>query len=163
MSYSDYGAFVYCNGKRREDKEDVAAFATDEETFGTSSENVPSGMRIWLYLFKNGSDGDWINHIHHGILGDNAVRVVCHKQGLPEIYEATENGINKIEYCDKETDWFDYGTVNFEYKGYSFTFKSGKPYCAFMKEPNGDEWECTYDYGYGAGFENEERNFSEGG
>ena len=28
MAYSDYGAFVYCNGKRREDKEDVATFAT---------------------------------------------------------------------------------------------------------------------------------------
>lgn len=41
MAYSDYGAFVWLNGERREDKEDVAAFATDEETFGTSSKIYP--------------------------------------------------------------------------------------------------------------------------
>ena len=39
MAYSDYGAFVWLNGVRREDKEDVALFASDEETFGVSSDN----------------------------------------------------------------------------------------------------------------------------
>ncbi len=32
MVYSDYGAYVYMNGERREDKEDVALFETPEET-----------------------------------------------------------------------------------------------------------------------------------
>lgn len=30
MAYSDYGAFVYLNGKRRTDKEDVGVYDTDE-------------------------------------------------------------------------------------------------------------------------------------
>ena len=64
MAYGDYGAFVWLNGKRREDKEDVATFATDEETFGTSSETVPSGAKIWVSLLnQKGKDVDWINYI----------------------------------------------------------------------------------------------------
>jgi len=155
MAYSDYGAFVWCNGKRREDKEDVATFATDEETFGTSSENIPSGARIWASLLKRKEEGitdDWINHIHHGILGDGDIRVMCHKQGLPAIYEATPDGIIKVEYTDEDTDCYEYGEIHFEYKGYKFLFKSGKPYYAQMIEPDGTEWKCKYDYWYGAGF-----------
>jgi len=153
MAYSDYGAFVWCNRIRREDKEDVATFATDEETFGASSENIPSGMRIWVSLLKSqGKEVGWVNHIHHGILGDDSIRVMCHKQGRPEIYEATENGFENIEYCSEDTDYYEYDPINFEYKGYQFYFKSGSPYYAKMITPNGDIWECKYDYEYGAGF-----------
>lgn len=153
MAYGDYGAFVWLNGKRREDKEDVATFASDEETFGTSSENVPSGARIWVSLLnQKGKDVDWINYIHHGILGDGNIRVMCHKQGLPTIYEATEKGFEKIKYCDENIDYYDYEPISFEYKGYEFYFESGEPYYAEMITPDGDKWECNYDYGYGAGF-----------
>ena len=155
MAYGDYGAFVYCNGKRREDKEDVAVFATDEEIFGTSSENVPSGARIWVSLLKQKEDGkdvDWVNHIHHGIMGDGNIRVMCHKQGLPNIYEVTNDGFKEIKYCDDDTDYYYYETITFDYKGYHFVFESGEPYKAEMTEPDGTQWECTYDYGYGAGF-----------
>jgi len=159
MAYSDYGAFVYCNGKRREDKEDVAAFATDIETFGVPVEQVPSGARIWTFLLnlkEEGKEFNWLNHIHHGIMGDGDIRVVCHKQGLPEIYEATKDGFKKIEYCPEETDPFEYGTVYAEYKDYKFEFSSGKPYTAEMIEPDGTIWLCKYDYGYGAGLTDEE-------
>jgi len=153
MAYSDYGAFVWLNSKRREDKEDVAAFVSDEETFGESSENIPSGMKIWVSLLnQKGKDVDWVNHIHHGILGDGNIRVVCHKQGRPEIYETTEEGFKKVEYYDDDTDYYDYDPISFEYKGYKFYFESNKPYYAEMITPEGDKWECKYDYGYGAGF-----------
>lgn len=152
MAYSDYGAFVWLNGKRREDKEDVATFATDEETFGTSSENIPSGARIWVSLInQKDKKVDWVNHIHHGILGDEDIRVMCHKQGLPTIYEATENGFNEINYHKDDIDYYDYGCITFEYKDYKFRFESGKPYYAEMITPSGDKWECKYDYEYGAG------------
>ena len=152
MAYSDYGAFVWLNGERREDKEDVATFATDEKTFGTSSENIPSGARIWVSILnQKGKEVEWVNHIHHGILGDDNIRVMCHKQGLPSIYEATEKGFNKIEYCGEDTDYFEYN-IKYEYKGYKFHFESGKPYSAKMITPKGDIWECKYDYFYGAGF-----------
>lgn len=153
MAYSDYGAFVWLNGKRRTDKEDVAPFASDEATFGTSSENIPSGMRLWVSLIKrNGQKTSWIDCIHHGILGDGNIRVICHKQGLPSIYEATKKGFKEITYCGDDVDCFDYDPIHFEYKDYKFYFDSGKPYYASMTTPEGDVWECKYDYMYGAGF-----------
>ena len=158
MAYSDYGAFVYCNGERRRDKEDVALFATDEETFGTSSDNIPSGSRIWVSIMKARKEKgsySWIDMIHHGIMGDGNIRVMCHKQGLPRIYEATENGIVEIIYYATEDDfddYYDYKPIDYEYKGYKFHFESRKPYYAQMTTPEGDVWTCEYDYGYGAGF-----------
>jgi len=157
MAYSDYGAFVYCNGKRRTDKEDVALFASDEETFGEPSDNLPSGARIWVYLYHTivtGRESSWLTNIHHGIMGDGNVRVMCHKQGLPKIYELTDDGINEIKYGDG-LDHYHYGRVCFAYKDYEFVFCSGQPYEAKMLCPDGSEWECYYDYEYGAGFEEE--------
>ena len=84
-------------------------------------------------------------------MGDGDIRVMCHKQGLPSIYEATEDGFKKIEYRSENTDYFEY-EINFEYKGYKFYFVSGKPYYAKMATPDGNVWECKYDYCYGAGF-----------
>ncbi len=165
MAYSDYGAFVYCNGIRREDKEDAALFATDEETFGTSSTEIPSGARIWIALEKANQDKktlDWITYIHHGIMGDGNIRVICHKQRFPEIYEMLEDGtIQKIdiqqlpEFKDKEEiPDYDWERIFFKYKGYKFFFDSGRPNTAEMTEPDGTYWMCEYDYGYGAGFDN---------
>lgn len=153
MAYSDYGAFVWLNGNRRTDKEDVATFATDEETFGTDSANVPSGARIWVNLLQQRNTNNNIS-ICHGILGDGNVRVECYKQGLPTIVEATEDGFNEVEYCDEDADYYDYN-IDFEYKDYKFHFESNKPYYAQMVTPEGDVWECEYDYEYGAGFEEE--------
>lgn len=155
MAYSDYGAFVYCNGERRRDKEDVAVFATDKETFGESSENIPSCARIWASLLhqkKTGKNYNWLTSIHHGILGDGSIRVLCHKQGLPQIYEAVDDEIKEVAYCGEDVDRYDYTPIRFNYKGYKFLFESGKPYEANMIEPNGTEWRCDYDYMYGAGF-----------
>lgn len=86
MAYNDYGAFVYKNGERRRDKEDAPAFASDKEIFGTDIGNVPSALRIFVSLVegkKYGRELDWFEHIHHGVCGDDSIRVVCHKQGLP--------------------------------------------------------------------------------
>lgn len=150
MAYSDYGAFVWLNGNRRKDKEDVAAFATDEETFGTDSANIPSGARLWVNLIhqKNTNNDTSINH---GVLGDGDIRVICYKQGRPTIVEATENGFVDVPYCNEDTDPYDYD-IHFEYKGYKFYFSGTKPYYAQMTTPDGNVWESKYDYGYGAGF-----------
>lgn len=40
MAYSDYGAFVYLNGERRTDKEDVGVYDTDEAS-------LPAGLRVF--------------------------------------------------------------------------------------------------------------------
>lgn len=153
MAYSDYGAFVYMNGERREDKEDVALFEEPEETFGVPAEEVPSAARIFMSLIqanKIGEEKTWLTHIHHGIMGDGNIRVLCHKQYLPQVYELTENGIEEISVPEEES--FEWGVVEFEYKGYKFKFVSGEPNIATMIEPDGTEWICKYDYWYGAGF-----------
>lgn len=160
MAYSDYGAYVYCNNLRREDKEDVALFATDEETFGMPSAEIGSGSRIWVSLGKarkDGVDRDWIESIHHGTMGDGNIRVLCHKYFLPEVYERCEDGtihnVDISELLGKEIDNCRWGKISFKYKGYSFRFKSGEPNEAEMTEPDGTQWFCEYDYCYGAGFD----------
>lgn len=159
MAYSDYGAFVYKNGERRRDKEDVALFKSDEETFGESSENIPSGARIWAFLFKLQHDKQlntlpWTDYIHHGIMGDEDIRVICHKAGLPRIYERIGEDVNEIEYPKPEqVDASEWSVINYEYKGYKFIFRIGEPNVAEMTEPDGTHWRCEYDYEYGAGFE----------
>ena len=125
MAYGDYGAFVYCNGERRADHEDAVAFGLKPDYFG-----------------------DWLHHPHHGILGEGPIQVICHKQGLPEIYEQDADGtIKEIKYCDDNVDSFDYNRIEFEYKGYKFEFTSYGPYMATMTEPDGAVWYCEYDYG----------------
>ena len=157
MAYSDYGAEVFKNDERRRDKENVAIFAFDEETFGEDSKNIPSGMRIYAHLFhaieESGPEGpSWVEHIHHGIIGDGTIRVMCHKQGLPEIYELTDAGIEEVDYLPQKVDRYEYEDINFEYKGHKFLFVSGSPYEARMTEPDGTEWQCFYDYEYGDNF-----------
>lgn len=65
MAYSDYGAFVYCNGERRKDKEDSPLFSVHKT--------------------------DWTG-LCHGCMGDGDIRVMCYKQGLPSIYEVSDLG-----------------------------------------------------------------------
>lgn len=165
MAYSDYGAFVYRNGERRRDKEDVAVFASDEETFGCESECVPSGLRIFVSLMKARNDGEertWVQHIHHGVIGAGCVRVACYKQGRPSIYELADDGeIREVKYGEDSIEdyqefMYEYGVIRFEHKGYKFVFSSGHPYVAEMTEPDGTEWRCEYDYQFGAGFEDDD-------
>lgn len=46
MAYSDYGAFVYLNGERRTDKEDVGVYDTDEGS-------LPTGLRVYANIMKH--------------------------------------------------------------------------------------------------------------
>ena len=159
MAYSDYGAFVFCNGERRPDKEDAPLFATNEETFGENINNIPSGARIWLALLHlRQTNGAYIP-IAHGVMGDGLIRVKCYKQGLPDIYELTEDGTITTVAIDNDLieDYFYYNHIHYEYKGYTFDFYGAdseyEHYYAEMLEPDGTLWSCKYDYEYGAGFE----------
>lgn len=171
MAYSDYGAFVYKNGKRRNDKEDVPVWGADVEL------EVGSGARIFANLMKNRGKGsfEWWEHCHHGVIGDGEVRVGCYKQGFPCVYYLENGEVKSLEdeviialcgdecleyveeYDGKRYFSYDYN-VKFEFMGRKFSFEggsfSGKPgYFASMTEPDGTEWLCEYDYWYGAGFE----------
>ena len=129
MAFGDYGAEVYQNGQRRPDKEDSLLFESNQPVNG------------------------FFNY-YHGVMGDGNIRVGCYKQGLPHIFELQNGKQVEIEYqlyLTSDIDPYEYDDIFFEYKGYKFHFMSGKPYVAYMTEPdgNGTTWECRYDYGYG--------------
>ena len=130
MAYSNYGAYVYCNGERRDDKEDVL-------------------------LFEDITVKSWAEYCH-GVLGDGVIRVRCYKQYAPEIFEKLDDGtIVKISYNnDIDSDPYSFFNFNisFKHNGYKFSFKSGEPNYARMIEPDGTKWECFYDYEYGSGW-----------
>ena len=173
MAYCDYGAFVYCNGERRTDKEDASLFIPyNDWVEGEQVDALPEAAMILDAL----EDGEplpdemrvW-SRSTHGVMGDNRIRVACYKYGMPYIYEWEEGAkgpqeIVVISGNNDDEDCFSYKPLDFEYKGYRFHFESGKhedservsPYLAEMTEPNGTTWRCTYDYGFGAGFPEDE-------
>ena len=175
MAYSDYGAFVYENGARRRDKEDVGVYDTDEAS-------LPSALRVYANIIKNmgaGDDVPWWRRSQHGVMGDGKVRVACYKQGFPHFYVWSDGVTDPVcvdfESIVKANGWegepfveyykgkpypdFDYELFEFavpECDGYVFaaTGNSGSEapaYWARMVEPDGTVWECYYDCGYGAG------------
>lgn len=169
MAYNDYGAFVYKNGERRHDREDVGVFDTDEAS-------VPSGLRVFENIIKNSMNGDldkpW-KRLSHGVMGDGDVRVACYKQGWPEIWvwEAGEAEPTQYDYDDLSRrfgwdDFEEYGGSRFATDSYDKEFDllgwhfhfwgedmgSIPAYDASMTR-DGESWECEYDEGYGAGFD----------
>lgn len=79
MAYNDYGAFVYLDGRRRADCEDVPVF-------GERDEELAPGERIYANLIRQMQSSDdayrWFEHCHHGVMGDGPVRVGVYKTGL---------------------------------------------------------------------------------
>lgn len=168
MAYNDYGAFVYLNGERRNDKEDVGVYDTDEA-------QLPHGMRVWANIMKNIDSGEdkWWKRSHHGVMGDGHVRVGCYKQGWPELY-VWEDGKDKptlytFDDLCRRFGWDDYREYyekrypldnydkEFDFLGWHFNFwgndyGSTPKYGATMSR-DGVTWECEYDYGFGAGFD----------
>lgn len=181
MAYSDYGAFVHVNGERRRDKEDVGVYDTDEANlpsglriYANLIKNMEDGINAW-----------W-RHSQHGVMGDGQVRVACYKQGFPSVYSWPDGADEPHEFSDSELighngwteddpwvsvkSWDDSGELYIEpyydddvsftvpgLEGYEFSYGKGQHYWAAMREPDGTEWECDYDYLFGAGFEEERR------
>jgi len=170
MAYSDYGAFVKRNGKRRKDKEDVGVFDTDEA-------KLPSGQRIFANILKRqketGEDRKWYNHSHHAVLGDGPVRLCGYKQHAELWYidDQTKEVVNfklpELDYpgaiknahftfftYDKkgELTWDDprHGDYKYEIKQYM-----NKVDLTFI-EPDGTKWTARCGYMYGAGLTKED-------
>jgi hypothetical protein len=160
MAYSDYGAFVYLNGRRRKDKEDVGVYDTDEA--------------------KHTDGCEWFEHSHNGVMGDGIVRVGCYKQGWPELY-VWRNGKDKptlytFDDLSRRFGWDDYELYGderyapkeydkeFDFLGWHFNFWGddcgGTPKYGATMSCNREYlactyeyWACTYDYEFGAGFD----------
>lgn len=150
MAYSNWGAFVYCNRKRRTDKEDVGVFDTDEA-------DVPAGWRIFVNIGKNNATGndDWADHSHHAVLGDGEVRL-CGYKNSPELWRIKNGARERVDLspflvpASEDEDDAEYaGAVD----GYEFRAKQfdGNMLRLWLKEPDGTEWESTCGFEYGAG------------
>ena len=168
MAYSDYGAFVYLNGKRRTDKEDVGVYDTDEAS-------TPTGMRVFANIMKLGGGGEWFEQSHHGVMGDGSVRVGCYKQGWSEVYEWKEGADEPTRYTfndfSRKFEWDDYIEYDgrryapveydkeFDFLGWHFHFWGddcgGTPAYGATMSRDGENWNCEYDYSFGAGFDDD--------
>lgn len=162
MAYNDYGAFVYLNGERRTDKEDVGVYDADEAS-------MPSGLRVYANILKLNGGGKWFESSHHGVMGDGRVRVGCYKQRWPEVY-VWEDGKDEptlytFDDLSRKFGWDDhveYGAdeydKEFDFLGWHFRFRCGDcddtpKYHAIMTNLDGETWKCDYDYMFGAGFD----------
>lgn len=166
MAYSDYGAFVYLNGERRTDKEDVGVYDTDEAS-------MPSGLRVYANIMKHPDGFKRFEFPHHGVMGDGSVRVGCYKQRRPEVYEWEDGADEPTRYTfdglSRKFGWDDHEEYGgrryetdeydreFDFPGWQFHFWgsdfSGAPRYGATMSREGETWECDYDYMSGAGFD----------
>jgi hypothetical protein len=152
MAYSDYGAFVRCNGDRRHDKEDVPVFGDADV------EAAPSGARIFVHILKRRAEGDherkpW-DGIFHAVLGDGPVRL-CGYKYYPVIFAVDDNGPRKIEVDPEDDDdeyWQDGSEASGETDGHKWRVEMGERITSlWMQCPDGTQWTATLGYLHGAG------------
>lgn len=92
MAYNDYGSFVYLNGERQRNCEDVPIYNQEEYS------ETPAGARIYQNICNADHNESrivhWANHSHHGVLGNGNIRLGIYKDGLwhSALYKKTEDG-----------------------------------------------------------------------
>ena len=159
MTYSNWGAKVFRNGKRMKNREDVGVYDEDEA-------NLPSGMRIWANLIKlrqkKEEEVEW-KRSHHAVLGDGEV-CLCAYKNYPKLW-VWEDGKSEPERVEMLTDeeWkkvfsMDYfeksGSVKVNGKRWAWRFHIyGNMADLYLSEPSGVKWQATAGFEYGAGFE----------
>jgi len=156
MAYSDYGAFVYKDGIRRTDREDVAVFNDDDK-------DHPSAYRIFANIRRNRKkypDGNppWHEHSHHAVLGDGPVRL-CGYKSTAELFHLADDGtVTDVDLAPFQVDaaGFDGDTHRGEYAGATFEARQddgphGRVVLLSFVEADGAKWEATCGYLYGAG------------
>lgn len=84
MAYSDYGAFVYLNGERRTDKEDVGVYDTDEAS-------LPSGIRVYANIMKHHDGFEWFEFSHQ----------ISNLQGFGDKCLVNINNVTYMEVVDE--------------------------------------------------------------
>lgn len=152
MAYSNWGAFVFCNGKRRRDCEDVPVFGDRSDETA-----APSGARIFVNLLKLRGSGDteaspspWWQHAHHAVLGDGSVRL-CGYKSYPELYVTDGETVTKIDVpWPYDSQEMQSGEVN----GCKWTAEpcnDGNEVTLTLVEADGSTWTAQCGYCIGAG------------
>lgn len=106
MAYNDYGAFVYENGRRRTDREDVPAFAEGDADLGAGGRIYAHIARLLAEAAEGGVRGDESplddGRLYHGVLGDGPVRVCLYKQGMWGIRIVAVHEDGQVERIDPD-------------------------------------------------------------
>ena len=142
MAYSNWGAFVYCNGERRKDKEDVYAFDVDE-------------------MEKQRQNDQHIDTGSHAVLGDKEIRLCAYKT-YPRLWRLRDGRVEKIDIESfligkelSEDDVEVFANYEGEVDGFKFTanrYEEGRMIDLTLTEPDGTGWKSTCGMSYGAGF-----------
>ncbi len=155
MAYSNWGAYVFKNGKRREDKENVGVFDTEEA-------HITSGFRIFYNILKNEmhDEVEWYTHSHHAVLGDGRVRLCGYKYG-PELYYIDEKDkIREVKIKlsnHNEEDEIGSGKIIIGKGTWKWSYKRGFNIVELkLVEPDGVIWESKCGLYYGAGHYDED-------
>lgn len=160
MAYSDSGAYVYKDGVRRTDREDV-------EVFDDQDKDLPPGARVFASLSRRlaatdagGPEPGWHQHSHHAVLGDGPVRL-CGYKSRPELWAMTDDGPALVNLKPFMADHDDDGELiaGFgEWAGHVFDISpaeiKGHPHQLIalrLVEPDGALWTAHCGYLYGAG------------
>lgn len=155
MAYSNWGAFVYRDGKRRRDCEDVPVF-------GDRSAELAAGsaVRIFVNLLKLKEAGrlessPWWQHAHHAVLGDGAVRL-CGYKSYPELWVVRDGAPEKVAI-----DWDPWSPESphgYLQAGQIDGYKWQAEACCdpeavelLLTEPDGTTWSARSGYCIGAG------------
>ena len=149
MAYSNWGAFVYKDGKRRSDKEDVGVFDTDESS-------CPSALRIFANLLKTQEtfpegEAPWFLHSHHAVLGDDEVRL-CGYKDWAELWVCSNGKPERVKLdCDEVDRYSDEVCLEEQTWKYSYITHNDNMIDLELAEPDGAVWSATCGYLYGAG------------
>lgn len=140
MAYSDYGAFVYLNGERREDKEDTSTYDVCDDLYhgvmGDGSVRVCCYKQGWpvIYYWEDGYD-DPVFYSYD---------CLSRKFGWEDFDEY--EGIRYAPYTYHK---------EFDFLGWHFSFDGDEcgatPKYSAKMERDGEYWVCDYDYMFGAG------------
>lgn len=155
MSYGNWGAFVFRDGTRRTDKEDVAVFATD-------ASSLPADAREFADILTSHKipDGNGSREQHHAVLGDEGLRL-CGYKFMPSLWRFNDGAPEQIDMQQfqvsdpegrKPVDGDD-SSYKGSLDGYEFTADQYNDNMVdlWLKAPDGTEWSATCGYCYGAG------------
>lgn len=83
MAYNDYGAFVYLNGERQPDYEDVPIFGDKDTDLGPGERIYASLLRQYGNMAESDmTPFEWPSRCQHGTMGNGKVRVGVYKVGI---------------------------------------------------------------------------------
>ena len=146
MAYGNWGAYVYKNGIRQNNREDNTPFSEDEleagyhQAFGGNNED---GTRVMTGKRP---------HCVHASLGSGLFRL-CGYKSYPEIYWAGEE-IDIKPYLKDSDNWYESDGMEGEYNGYKFkATPDSEPEAVVLEliEPDGTIWTGKSGYCMGAG------------